>query len=287
MAERKGQHHGRTWWRQWILPLGSGALVVLAVGIGVLWWQAPAFYDNVDPEPQATATATTRAGILAVFAATVAALGAIVALAETRRANREADQRERYTKAIDQLGTTGDDKVDVRLGGIYTLQRIAQDSDRDLHTVVEVLCAFVRGHGLGPEDDSYDKDLYGHRPPADVQAALTAIGRVHLPGNSYIDLEGAHLERANLIRANLSGAFLTEAKLTGATMVEVDLSGAILSGASLDYATPHDANLAGADLGVANLNYVILSGTDLTHADLSHTEMDYADLTRANLDGAT
>ena len=60
-----------------------------------------------------------------MFAATVAALRAIVALAEAQRANLaaherypEPDQRERYTRAIDQLGTTGDDKVDVRLGGI-------------------------------------------------------------------------------------------------------------------------------------------------------------------------
>jgi hypothetical protein len=48
---------------------------------------------------------------------------------------------ERYTKAIEQLGS---DKLDVRLGGIYALERIAADSERDHPTVVEVLSAFVR-----------------------------------------------------------------------------------------------------------------------------------------------
>jgi hypothetical protein len=78
-----------------------------------------------------------------VFAATIAAIGAIVALAETRRANlaaherelgalaeaqranlaadereREAQAADRYTRAISQLGEPGEDRMDVRLGGI-------------------------------------------------------------------------------------------------------------------------------------------------------------------------
>jgi Pentapeptide repeats (8 copies) len=234
MAGRIGQQRG-PWWRRWGLQLGSGLLVVSAVGLGLLWWQAPALYDNVDPEAQASAAATTRAGILAVVAATVAAAGATVALVESRRANREVDERERYAKAIDHLGA-GDDKVDVRLGGIYTLQRIAQDSDRDLPTVVDVLCAFVRVHGQGPEDDS-DEALESHRPPPDVQAALTVIRRVHRAYKSHIDLridlQGAHLERVDLSTAYLAGADLTNADLSGADLVGAEMNGATLSGANL------------------------------------------------------
>jgi hypothetical protein len=58
---------------------------------------------------------------------------------------------ERYTKAIEQLGS---DKLDVRLGGIYALERIAKDSKRDHPTVVEVLSAFVREHGDPTHSDS-------------------------------------------------------------------------------------------------------------------------------------
>ena len=50
---------------------------------------------------------------------------------------------DRYTKAIEQLGS---DKLDVRIGGIYALERIARDSARDHPTVIEVLAAFVREH---------------------------------------------------------------------------------------------------------------------------------------------
>ncbi len=48
---------------------------------------------------------------------------------------------DRYTAAISDLGSNS---VDVKLGGIYALQRIMQDSPRDQPTIAAVLCAFVR-----------------------------------------------------------------------------------------------------------------------------------------------
>ena len=50
---------------------------------------------------------------------------------------------DRYTKAIEQLGS---DKLDVRIGGIYALERIARDSARDHPAVMEVLTTFIREH---------------------------------------------------------------------------------------------------------------------------------------------
>src|SRR5215471_21690303 len=50
---------------------------------------------------------------------------------------------DRYSKAIEQLGS---EKLDVRIGGIYALERIARDSVRDHPTVMEVLAAFIRDH---------------------------------------------------------------------------------------------------------------------------------------------
>jgi hypothetical protein len=54
---------------------------------------------------------------------------------------------ERLTRAIDQLGHQN---LDVRLGCIYALERIAVDSERDRSTIAEVLTAFVRGHAPWP-----------------------------------------------------------------------------------------------------------------------------------------
>jgi hypothetical protein len=69
-------------------------------------------------------------------------------------ATRDQQVTERFTRAIDQLGAIddkGNKKLEIRLGGIYALERIALDSlametfpGRDYSTVIEVLTAYVR-----------------------------------------------------------------------------------------------------------------------------------------------
>ena len=50
---------------------------------------------------------------------------ATTSLQQTLASEREGQVTDRYSKAIEQLGS---DKVDVRIGGIYALERIACDS---------------------------------------------------------------------------------------------------------------------------------------------------------------
>src|SRR5207248_11751254 len=61
--------------------------------------------------------------------------------------DREAQITNRFTQAIGQLGAElkdGKPDLEVRLGGIYALERIARDSSRDHWTIMEVLTAYVR-----------------------------------------------------------------------------------------------------------------------------------------------
>src|SRR6266702_335401 len=44
----------------------------------------------------------------------------------------------------------GSDNLDVRLGGIYALERIASSSEVDRGPILEVLTAYVRGHSPWP-----------------------------------------------------------------------------------------------------------------------------------------
>jgi uncharacterized protein YjbI with pentapeptide repeats len=53
------------------------------------------------------------------------------------------------------------------------------------------------------------------KPPTDIQAALTVIGRPS-GGEGHANLSGAVIAGADLNRANLSGADLSRADLTGA-----------------------------------------------------------------------
>lgn len=69
----------------------------------------------------------------------------------TLQVNREGQITERFTRAIDQLGNmdnSGNPRLEIRLGGIYALERIDKESpERAYHgTVMEVLTAYVRGN---------------------------------------------------------------------------------------------------------------------------------------------
>lgn len=56
----------------------------------------------------------------------------------------DAEQRrvtDLYAKSVEQLGS---DKAAVRLGGLYALERLAQDHIEQRRTIVEVICAYLR-----------------------------------------------------------------------------------------------------------------------------------------------
>ena len=62
--------------------------------------------------------------------------------AETLRVSQEGQITERFTRAVDQLGS---DDATIRLGGIYALDRIAADSPQDYVPAMQVLASYVRG----------------------------------------------------------------------------------------------------------------------------------------------
>ena len=161
---------------------------------------------------------------------------------------------ERFTRAIDQLGS---ENMAVRLGGIYALERIAKDSDKDHWQVMEVLTAYVR------ENAGFKGEYAGGVPVSDelelatdIQAILTVQGRRNAnydkPGQ-YLDLRRTNLGRANLADANLQSANLADTNLQGAYLADTNLQGAYLAGTNLQKTYLIGANLQGADLNGANL----------------------------------
>ena len=89
--------------------------------------------------------------------------------------HRQGQVTDRYTKAVDQLGQAG---LEVKVGGIYALERIARDSLADRLTIVEILTTFIRLHSpLSPGTDQRQ------RPPS-TEAKLSAARTKSLAGNS-------------------------------------------------------------------------------------------------------
>ena len=264
--------------------------------------------------------------ILAAFGLTVLFLTWWRLLANDRnvRIIEQGHITDRYTKAIDQLGKLEDGKpnIEVRLGGIYALEKLASDSPRDHWAIMEVLSAYVRRNAPWvPEDNETHSAARAPQdsPRTDIQAILTVLSRrrrirkmeqgqlnlakcdlrgahlveaqldgadlsgAHLEG---ADLRGAHLERAQLREAHLGRAQLRQAQLEGANLVEARLDGVDLSGARLEGADLLGAHLERAQLAEAQLEGANLLGAHLERAQLRGARLEGANLCGAHLEGA-
>jgi uncharacterized protein YjbI with pentapeptide repeats len=308
----------RGWSRIWArfrwLIFGIAALVgFLVITYIVLKWTPDRFAEikGLDAKERIDARQGVRTASLALLAGTIGVVGAVYT-ARGFALNRAGQLTDRFSKAIEQLGHK--DQLDVRLGGIYALERIARDSNHDHPQVVEVLTAYIREHAprrhalrqndhvddgscdVSPPSPYKPVGMVSARPDTDLQAALTVLGRrtlaheqqkdlpaIDLSWTSLAgaDLAGAHLTGANLERANLAGAILRRVNLQRANLAGANLAGANLVEANLGGANLAGANLAGANLGKANLSVAHLGGASLERANLAG-----ANLERSNLAGA-
>jgi hypothetical protein len=197
----------------------------------------------------------------------LSAVGALVFTGLSLQATREGQIADRFNKAVGQLGTK--DSLEMRLGGIYALESIALDSDRDHATVMEVLSAYVREHAPSSMCISTAPTA---GPTTDVQAILTVIGRRDKNrGRFYeLDLTNTCLTKADLPGANLTEANLRGANLTGAYLGDANLTNANFDRANLTDAVFFEAVLVGADLTNVNLTNVNLTGVNFTGANLTN-----------------
>ena len=177
---------------------------------------------------------------------------------------------EQFMRAIDQLGQTGPEKIEVRAGGIYSLGLIAEQSRVDgspdalelRRTIFKVLQSFLFQHDSLVYSKTYGQNRGtpgGALVDADFQAAVTVLTKhprevgddrldlstLDLPA---IDLRGAHLEgsrldHANLEWADLRGAHLESASLQNTCLRSVQVDPAEYSKADTDgLSITHDSH---------------------------------------------
>jgi hypothetical protein len=257
------------------------------------------------------------------------ALGAtIIAIATLMRhfGQTEADRQRRivetFSKAVEQLGS---DKLEVRVGAIFALERISKESPDDYWTVMEVLAAFVRDRMSytkitdrlrkrayflwlqAGRPEGCDREFWNEAEevegleftPTDIAAILTVIKQRSVENRQrekdrewFFDLNGSYLRApADLAGAHLEGAHLIGAHLEGALLMGVHFNEASLIDAQLEGAWLQLAHLKGADLRDAHLDGADLRGAYLDGADLRGAYLDGADLREAffigaNLEGA-
>ena len=189
---------------------------------------------------------------------------------------------ERFAQALDQLGS---EQLDVRLGGIYGLERVAARASgaalaaggayrlppevsggtadpapagwwasQDRVQVFEILSAYVRTTShrppVGPAGSA---DLQVRQP--DVHAAATVLARrTVVDGDPPLDLSGSVLPGARLGWARLAGADLRGADVRGTSLQHAQLAGVHLEQSLLCGTELQDADLRGAHLAGARVS---------------------------------
>lgn len=303
----------RSWLRwsslRWVI-LGALVTVFMLWLLPIWLTRQPAIADHAARQK---AIADTRSSSANVLVAAGAVLGVLYTArtfdlsARTHELTRTGQVTDRYATAIEQLGNNN---RDVRLGGIYALERIMRDSPEDQATIVEVLSAFIREHSPWNKQNQGTEERTGQNLwlPVDVQAVLTVIGRrprvdkdVFFDGTRRIDLRnsdlrgaelhGAHLEYAHLWESHLEKAVLGGTHLEHAYLSHAHLEYAILLGAHLEHASLEQAHLEKADLWETHLEKAVLwgahlEGANLLDAHLEHAYLFHAHLEKADLKGA-
>jgi hypothetical protein len=153
--------------------------------------------------------------------------------------------------------------LEVRIGAILALQRIAQDSikhydGRDHVRVLKILCAYVKENSpcktLEPTKRPYSKKY----PRQDIQVAIDVLKSRSSAQQFY----------ENSVRFRID---LRNCDLDGCDFSDGSLQGVLFSGSRLEF-----ASFAGANLTAAQMTKCILNDADFFECKLVGTMMDAA-----------
>jgi hypothetical protein len=287
-----------------VLLLSAGAACCLGLVLACLLLLPPIMYPKLtaselnqvkDPharielqQSQSQLQNNARSTLLQAVAGLVVVAGAVATWRQVQ-VNRQGHITEHFTRAVDQVGSA---TLDIRIGGIYALERVARNLREDRPQVQYILAAFIRGHAhRAPDAGRSGSPQPSERPPwlyvraPDVQAALNVLSRRQPAAHalrlylSRVDLRSANLDHARLLGAqvrhsDLSGSWMVAAALDGTDLCHSDLQkvraigatfvNCVLRGATFNGANLRDADFRGADLRGADMRADDLTGTRFT-----------------------
>ncbi|WP_282076367.1 pentapeptide repeat-containing protein [Epibacterium ulvae] len=231
---------------------------------------------------------------LVKLAALTATTGGIIALPISLvrlRLNREANETteqglitDRINKAIEGLGAEKTRKIDekertepnieVRIGSILALERIARQN-LDFHIqIMEILCAYVR------QNAPVDLKPAPEKPRIDIQMVMTVLGN---RGKEQIGLERntVSISSPRGYRLDLRNCNITKADISGLDFAYTDFSNSVLNKVRGTYAKFQCAifdqtKLIDAALYDSNFTAAVFVQADLSKADYHYAIVDYA-----------
>ena len=258
----------------------AGVILVLGVLSWVGWIDWGGVWKWLRGKESGSATIRNVGLVIGGFIAIPLALWrSIVAHRQAETAQRGL-MNERYQKATEMLGS---DVLTVRLGGIYALQRLAEEDPEQYHVqIMRLFCAFVRNpvkdkgertergheHDTATLGDEVKEESQSETLREDVQAIMDAIAT---RSDADIALEKkADDFRPDLSNADLCYGIFPKGNLSGVSFFRADLSDAKLGFAAKLGGTTLAArvNLSGVDLMSAKLSGATLVVTGLNEFQL-------------------
>ncbi len=242
----------------------------------------------------------------------IAVLGVILTLIRnilTRQQNNISEQvqiTESMGQAIAQIGAFNGEKpnIEVRMGGLYSLQRIMKYSPKDKESIARILYAYVHENTKRDKTGQPKKKNpamhESYRMPEDIQAALNIISQFNKEQrkegrdnflDSQLNLSHTDFSSYSFINMDFSHAVLEYVDLSNADLSHTNLSNANLLEANLHGIGSYELNLSSANLWGANLSKAVLTDADVTNAtfivaDFSGADLYCVDFFGANLVGA-
>ncbi|MEU9363165.1 pentapeptide repeat-containing protein [Streptomyces avermitilis] len=235
--KRQGRHTPDLWPVGWVALLALLIVGLLACGLFVgadaLLTAKTASQKPVSVQDVIKTTITVLTLIGAVLAALYAYRKQLLEEGASTRAD-ETQLAERYAKAAEQLGH---DQAAVRLAGVYTMARLADDWPEQRKVCVDVLCAYLRmPYESDPAGAEYMK---GEK---EVRLTIIRTIRDHLqdPAASTtwcgldLDFTGADFDGGDFSGATFSGGTVTFSHATFERSAVI-FSGATFSGSTVTF----------------------------------------------------
>ncbi len=230
----------------------------------------------------------------------------------TRHQNKISEQgqiTESMGRAIEQIGALNGEKpnIEVRVGGLYSLQFIMQDSPRHEEAIANIFSTYIRENTKKDKNEKPRQAVIKksinelletrvqNRPRADIQVAFEIISQFNqrykqkvkgLYSNIKINFSNSNFKGYFFHRINFSGAILGEVDFSDADLVDVNFSNAHLMLADFSNAKLNNVNLHNAMLYIARFPNAFLFDANLSSAELVTANLFNAILTQANLKDA-
>ncbi len=277
-------------WREWWKHLSTLrrtyfvlTVIVSPIFIGSFLLIFPQFLIKIYDD--ATSFYNLSLAVFAILSGLGAVFGFYTSIIRTETAE-QGQITERINKAVEGIGKNNEDGkavTEVRLGALYALERIAQDSIRDHVQIMEILCAYVR-HNCPKEQKIEDviESLKNKKIKTitksineplreDIQAAISIIGRRKKwsEGKKRLQKESEMQYHIQMHYCNLDNVELPNATLCGAGFIGVNLSNAVLIGADISDAWISFANMNDALLGGMEMKGTITRGAYAYECDFS------------------